>query len=119
MTESLFAECVFPGCTNPADAHGHPCPTCLRECGDYLVRRPDGTPMTADQQPERDNRARDADADQWAILSPALTARADRALNIEAGHQVKPGQTCWICEERRSCHRINGRWECRQCQQIQ
>ena len=54
----------------------------------------------------------------------ALAYRAQEQLRIDAaeqhvairtGQQEKPGQTCWLCEERRKCALINGQWECRTC----
>ncbi|TKV35314.1 hypothetical protein CFA71_24555 [Mycobacteroides abscessus subsp. bolletii] len=30
----------------------------------------------------------------------------------------KAMQVCWMCEERRSCTHIGGRWECDQCRDI-
>lgn len=105
MTGHLFAECALPGCHFPTDTQGHPCPSCMRDCGDYLAHRPDGVAMTADAQAARDRDVRAAYA-------------AQRTVAIENGQEPKPGQQCWICECRRSCHLIDGRWECRDCQQI-
>lgn len=111
----LFPDCAVPGCVNPTDTQGHPCPSCRTAFGDYLTHHKRGVPMTAEQQTARDTEVRAAYSAHRAIEAEADTARD---LAIEAGTQAKPGQTCWICEQRRSCHRIDGRWECRDCQQV-
>lgn len=44
---------------------------------------------------------------------------ADRAVAIAAGKpERKAMQRCWICEQRRTCTRIAGRWECLVCEAI-
>lgn len=37
----------------------------------------------------------------------------------ERGEEERPNQRCWLCEERRTCIRRPGGWECRDCRQIQ
>ncbi|WP_288337391.1 hypothetical protein [uncultured Gordonia sp.] len=102
----LFPDCAVPGCVNPTDTQGHPCPSCRTAFGDYLTHHPHGVPMTAEQQTARDTEVRAAYTAHRAILAEADTTRLARTLAIEAGAHAKPGQTCWICEQRRSCHRI-------------
>lgn len=114
----LFPDCAVPGCAHPTDTQGHPCPSCRTAFGDYLTHHTGGVPMTAEQQTARDTEVRAAYTAQRAIMSETDTARVTRTLAIEDGTQAKPGQTCWICEQRRACHHIAGRWECRDCQQV-
>lgn len=119
MTGHLFAECALPGCHFLTDTQGHPCPSCVRDCGDYLAHRPDGVAMTSDAQAARDRDVRAAYAAQQQLSVGAVdVARGERTAAIEHGREPKPGQQCWVCECRRSCHLIDGRWECRDCQQI-
>ncbi|TSD93761.1 hypothetical protein FOS14_22120 [Skermania sp. ID1734] len=80
------------------------CTTCCAEFGPFLTttaNRPGVTgPVlpagTADPHLEQHQRRRD----QHDGLAP------------------KPNQTCWLCEERRTCMRIDGRWECMRCRAV-
>ncbi|MEO9330186.1 hypothetical protein [Gordonia aurantiaca] len=118
MTLELFPRCVLPGCINLVATQGHPCSECRTIFGDMLHHRPGGTPLTAHQQHERD-------ADTLAAYKARLLVDPDperrryaRNQASEAGEIPKPNQMCWLCEERRTCTKIAGRWECRTCQQI-
>ena len=112
-SNELFPRCALPGCANPTDTQGHPCGTCRRDFNTLLRHNPAGTPMSATAQADRDQAVHHA-----YTLQAELAAAGDRALAIETGHRDKPGQVCWLCEERRSCIRVHGRWECRTCRHI-
>ncbi|MFW0797630.1 hypothetical protein AAFP30_27760 [Gordonia sp. CPCC 205515] len=107
----LFPDCPLPGCINLTHRQGHPCRQCLASFGDFLAHTPAGTPLTAAVQQQRD---RDTIAAYRAQHEPAV----ERSLAIEAGQQTKPNQLCWLCDERRACVRVAGRWECGQCRHI-
>ena len=122
----LWPRCALPGCPNPTTAQGHPCPDCQQHMGGYLRHHPGGTPLTADTQAQRDNDIRAAYTAQRTLATDpeatepkarAITA-AERHLAITAGDRTKPGQLCWLCEQRRACTRIAGRWECADCRHI-
>ncbi|GAB89073.1 hypothetical protein [Gordonia rhizosphera] len=112
MSERLFPDCPLPGCVNPTTRQGQPCPGCLHSFGDYLAHTPGGQPLTAPAQADRDHATRAAYRTQLDITA------VERTLAISAGQQAKPGQTCWLCTERRACIRVDGRWECRDCTTI-
>lgn len=111
MTASMFPQCPLPGCRNLTHRQGHPCSDCVRSFGAYLTHTPAGDPLTATQQADRDTATLAAYTVQHALA-------VDRTLAIEAGNQAKPGQTCWLCEQRRTCRRVGGRWECAGCQTV-
>jgi hypothetical protein len=102
MTITLFPECVLPGCKNLVEAIGHPCSDCLAAFGpDSLIQIRPGRPLTEDQIAERDDYTRAAYA-------------AQRATGVEA----KRNQTCWLCEQRRTCTKQEHGWECDACRRI-
>jgi hypothetical protein len=44
-----------------------------------------------------------------------------QAATVAAAQQVSPrkrNQSCWLCEERRTCTSTAGRWECADCQSL-
>ncbi|WP_158540015.1 hypothetical protein [Williamsia limnetica] len=55
----LFARCVLPGCTRPADEQGHPCPDCARAFTGYLHPAA-APPLTEAEQHDRDEHIRAA-----------------------------------------------------------
>ncbi|MDS1116365.1 hypothetical protein RD149_21715 [Gordonia westfalica] len=83
-----------------------------------LHHNPDGDPLTAEQQQARDTETRAAYNARLLADPDPLRRRAARDLAAEQGEISKQNQLCWLCEERRRCTRINGRWECSTCQQI-
>ncbi|MCZ4553675.1 hypothetical protein [Gordonia rubripertincta] len=107
----LFARCVLPGCTHPADEQGHPCPDCSRAFTGYLHPAA-ARPVTEAEQHDRDEHIRAA---QRAHLTVAAAAAA---ADTTGEALTKPNQRCWLCDERRTCTRISGQWECRQCQTV-
>lgn len=94
MTLEMFPSCPVAGCTNRVAAQGDPCNECRRAFGPMLRENTDRPPMTA------------------------ATQRHQRAAAIDAGQQTKPGQTCWLCEQRRTCTLTAGQWECATCVDI-
>lgn len=114
ITGEPFPRCALPGCTNPTDTQGHPCGQCRRDFGTFLRHNPDAQPMTADAQTARDQPIRTA----YRTQDHAHLEAADRLRAVETGEQPKPGQTCWLCEQRRLCVLVAGQWECRDCRQI-
>ena len=103
-TGRLFADCVLPGCDLPVEQVGQPCPDCLAAFGDRLQRRPEGRPLTAAEIEARDAEVEQAYADARRHLDGPL--EGDRRQN----------QTCWLCQERHTCTRRAGGWECDSCQ---
>ena len=100
----LFPVCVLPGCGLPAGQVGEACPDCRAAFGDRLQRRPSGTPMTTAQIEERDTEVKQA----YAAMRRKVNGPAE-------GERVR-NQICWLCEERRTCTRRDGAWECDSCQ---
>ena len=112
ITGELLPRCALPGCANPTDTQGHPGGQCRRDFGPFLRHNPGGQPMTADVHTARDH---DVALAYRAQEQLRIDAAAEQHLAIQTGQQEKPGQTCWLCEERRKCALINGQWECRTC----
>lgn len=135
----LLTRCALPGCGQPVAGAGEVCSGCIQACGPYLTRRkprPGITPeQIADELAERDRGTLAAYAAQSAVIThadnPAAQWLAKRHIetHVKASAQVvkiieavevrKSNQLCWLCEERRACTHIAGRWECDKCQGIQ
>ncbi|SIE39074.1 hypothetical protein [Mycobacteroides abscessus] len=134
----LLARCALPGCPDVVTAPGDVCAGCVQACGPYLARReprPEVTPeQVADELAERDRGTIAAYAAQAAAVAdadPAVEWLAKRRVEkhvtvhpevlkvIEAVEVRKSNQLCWLCEERRACTHIEGRWECDKCRSIQ
>lgn len=120
LTGYTGPRCVVGGCSNPAAASTLPCKECLIVFGPMLAQT-SGPGMTDEQVRERDEATRRAMAEQAAT---AASVEAHRRRNAElvgddALGMEKQGQTCWCCEERRTCVRVErfGRieWQCRAC----
>lgn len=94
---TLTPECVLPGCHEPAILAGDACQGCRDAFGPMLVERPDLPGLTAESIEARDGKVRAAYAQQ-----------RDET-------KRKQNQVCWLCEERRTCALIDGRWECDGC----
>lgn len=100
---SLWSTCILPGCTTPTATDGQPCDGCRTALGPMLRHQDDGAPITADQCAKRDAETVDAYSTQ---------------AQIAAGHTPPVGrrnQRCWLCDQRRTCTTVDGRWECRNC----
>lgn len=99
---TLLPECVLPGCHEPVVALGEPCTGCLEAFGPHLVptsRRA----ITAEAIAERDAGVHQ----MYVAMLTALAAPVER--------ERKQNQTCWLCEERRTCTLVSRRWECDAC----
>lgn len=128
-TLSLWATCIVPGCRQPVADALDVCSTCRTVFGDYL-RETDRPPSyTIADIEDRDADVTAAYLAQFALrTAPAEidTASAEyrravveaRTVGQAAGKEEKPGQRCWLCEERRTCIRRERGWECRACRQI-
>lgn len=125
---SLWETCILPGCRQPVAEELDVCQTCRTVFGDYL-HETDRTPSytTADLD-RRDTELREmyrllsrhtfdpdtADTEQYRRATKLTTTALQKR-----GEEERPGQRCWLCEERRMCIRRPGGWECRDCRQIQ
>ncbi|AVJ50273.1 hypothetical protein I5J36_gp57 [Mycobacterium phage Mendokysei] len=117
MTDTLFASCVLPGCQNLVAEVGGPCDDCLAAFGPMLVRNEGGRRMTAEQIAERDSYVSAAYALQLAApTSPKLVAA--ESADAEDGPERRRNQTCWLCEERRTCTKRPQGWECDECRTV-
>ena len=99
---TLIPECVLPGCHEPVIAEGEPCAGCIEAFGPHLVPVA-RAPITATVIAERDAAT---SAAYVAMLTP-------EAAPVES--ERKQNQRCWLCEERRTCTLVAGRWECDGC----
>lgn len=128
-TLSLWATCIVPGCRQPVADELDVCGTCRTVFGDYLRETDRPRSYTIADIEARDAGVRAAYLAQFALRSvPAEidTASAEyrravveaRTVAQAAGEAEEPGQTCWMCEQRRSCIRRERGWECRECRQI-
>lgn len=127
----LLTGCALPGCSQPVAGAGQVCEGCIQACGPYLAHReprPGITPeQIADELADRDRDTRaayaaQADAVQWLAkrhVENRVTVCPEVLKVIEAVEVRKSNQLCWLCEERRACTHIDGRWECDKCQGIQ
>lgn len=51
MTDTLFPDCVLPGCRNPAVGQGTPCDPCRATWGPYLLAPGQKNPWLPDTEP--------------------------------------------------------------------
>lgn len=102
-------ECCLPACTEPSPAVGQPCNGCRATFGSYLVqsdRAAPGAEVLAAELAARDEGIRE----QY---------RAQRALAAaQPEPERKQNQTCWLCDEKRTCTRLPGGWECDRCREV-
>jgi hypothetical protein len=146
-TLSLFAECPLPGCRNPVDDPRWPCGQCEKDLAGYI--RPSGAERPAEvvvaELAERDQAVAAVYAERREMtplpepeapapgLAPAQPAGAgdermaaiQRAARQDLGEERKPGQLCWVCEERRLCRKDpeflgtgDERWICKECEAV-
>lgn len=127
--ESLFAECIIPGCTQPVTHELTPCQTCRTIFGPMLQEADRPPSYTAADLAERDAGTAAAYRMMRALPTAAQhndldtergrrTAEHEKAAAQERGEAEKANQTCWLCEERRTCLLRPQGWECRQCREI-
>ena len=100
----LFAACVLPGCTNLVEVVGQPCADCVAAFGGMLraTGRERDAAQIAAEIAERDAYVREAYQQQRAIA---------------ATPERKAMQVCWLCTERRTCTKVDSRWECDGCRE--
>ena len=82
----MFTGCVLAGCSNIVAEDGEICSQCRRIFGDMI------RPVSERERAEQPRPA--------ATGAQVLTRR---------------NQRCWLCEQRRTCTRVGGQWECRGC----
>lgn len=106
----LYSECGLPACRNPVVDAGHPCDCCRAD-----FTGPDGWRITANGEGVLET------AEQVAHRKAAQAAAQARALTPAprpGDGQRKANQTCWLCEQRRTCTSTPAGWECDACQQV-
>jgi hypothetical protein len=99
--------CPLPGCANETP-DGAPCDECRGAFGSALrpATQPTRRPMTDAELDARDQAMRDAYA----------TRR--RKLHHPVEQERRANQLCWMCDQRRTCTLVLGRWECTDCQGV-
>ncbi|WP_299577536.1 hypothetical protein [uncultured Williamsia sp.] len=107
----LFARCPLPGCSRFTDVQGQPCDDCRKAFGEMIAHTPGGAPLTAADQAARDAETLAAYSGHTAIIAAAVDQTGDDA---DEG-VTRSNQLCWLCDQRRRCTRVDGRWECRDC----
>ena len=112
-TLSLFPTCVLPGCHQVVAETGAVCAECVAVFGECLVFG-DGPAMTEEHIEARD---RDTAAVYRAMLE--IAANPNPEPRPEPEPERKRNQTCWLCEERRTCTREPMGWECATCKEIE
>ncbi|MGN5240848.1 MULTISPECIES: hypothetical protein [unclassified Rhodococcus (in: high G+C Gram-positive bacteria)] len=111
-TESLFAVCILPGCTQPVADELTPCQTCRTLFGPMLQETDRPRTLTHADIEARDNHVR-------AIYrARRLHTPATQTTDTEPTTTRRANQWCWICEQRRICTQTPQRWEWRDCLQI-
>lgn len=103
----LFARCPLLGCDTPTATQGQPCDGCRTAFGDMIAHTPGGEPLTAQDQAARDAETLAAYSGHAAIAAAAAEEAGDG--------ETRSNQRCWLCDQRRRCTRVDGRWECRDC----
>jgi hypothetical protein len=137
-TLSLFAECPLPVCGNLVSDPGELCGECERATAGYIRRvptppEPDITPgppppdLLVTENAESVPEAAEVPEEVRLLLAKheaGATAAARHAAQ-DRGEEYKPGQVCWVCEERRLCRKDpeflgtrDERWICRECEAI-
>jgi hypothetical protein len=98
----LFTPCAIPTCETPVIESGEVCTGCLDAFGHMLQAR-SAAPCVSPQ------------------LDPAHSAgiseqnRTSRTSSASTDELKRAQRWCWLCEERRTCTKVRGRWECRGC----
>lgn len=99
-----FPTCVLPACASPVDEAGQACPGCVEAFGPWL-RVVEGPVMTPEEINARDEAIRAA-------------VRAQVVRIVAPDPECRQNQTCWLCEERRTCTRTASGWECDTCGEV-
>ncbi len=98
----LFTPCAIPTCETPVIESGDVCPGCQDAFGHMLQTRP---PVPREVSPQLEA--------AHTVEIPAGNTAIPTASTNDPDRKAK--QTCWLCEERRTCQKVRGRWECRSC----
>lgn len=101
----VMPTCVLPGCTTPVADPTRPCEDCLTGFGDWLRESPDAVPLTPELISARDREVVAAYAAQTGV-------------QVSTEPQRRRNQTCWLCEERRTCTHTSQGWECDTCREV-
>lgn len=110
---SLFPTCVLPGCTQMVPETGGVCDECVEVFGECLAFG-DGPGMTEEQIEARDKGTAELyRAMREIAANPIPEPRPEPEL------ERKRNQTCWLCEERRTCTQMPMGWECDTCKEIE
>ncbi|BAH56149.1 hypothetical protein ROP_pKNR-00570 (plasmid) [Rhodococcus opacus B4] len=96
----LFISCAVPTCDFPVVEPGDVCTGCQDEFGHMLRARPAAPCVSPQLDP----------AHSAGIPEQNRTSRTSSATD-----ELTRSQRCWLCEERRTCTKVRGRWECRGC----
>ncbi|QBP31179.1 hypothetical protein SEA_ARGIE_62 [Mycobacterium phage Argie] len=114
--QTAFPSCAMPGCRNIV-ADGGLCTECQTAFGDWV--RPSTFPPTPPEVLEaREARYREVMAERARMVTEGLVLRRPAPVEAPVEDERKPGQTCWMCEERRTCTKVEGRWECDKCRDV-
>lgn len=120
---SLFAECPLPLCRNPVGDPGELCGACEKATAGYIRRVPAPEPL-GDVEPEAAP-VREPRLVQLVEARDKRMTAIERASRQDLGEEHKPGQLCWVCEERRLCRKDpeflgtrDERWICKECEAI-
>ncbi|MFZ2178213.1 MAG: hypothetical protein WAW17_30150, partial [Rhodococcus sp. (in: high G+C Gram-positive bacteria)] len=97
----LFTPCAVHACDVPVVEPGDVCTGCQDAFGHMLQPRPTAPCVSPQFEP-----AHSAGIPERNRPSP--TAGASEPTR-------RANQTCWLCEQRRTCKTVRGRWECRVC----
>ncbi|WP_234816706.1 MULTISPECIES: hypothetical protein [Mycolicibacterium] len=106
--------CVLPGCSNPVHQQGRPCQECVVAFGDYLLAG-EGPGLTAEQQAARDRETMRGYAMHKPNIETAPEAIPPPRVRAKQEPERKQNQTCWMCEQRRTCTKQEHGWECDEC----
>ena len=98
----LFADCHFHAACGGIVIPGQEvCDTCRTEWG-QLLRPVNTTPNPAVASCEE----------------TVAVQQVERRQQQASGEVPKPGQICWLCEQRRHCVRTAQGWECAECRAV-
>lgn len=119
VQRSLFATCALPGCSNPVSSWGEACPDCVSAFAGFLRPAGDDQPALTEQDlVDRDGDVAQARDCQRAIAAGAALGTTAAVNEARDQPDRRRNQTCWLCEQRRTCCRMPQGWECDACRQV-
>lgn len=107
MQFGLFSQCAAPTCQAPVAQSGDVCDGCRVVFGDMLRKRPATDIDVPDAQAEESSISLHP-----RMAGPGIEGKASAELDTKAN------QICWLCQDRRICAQVDGRWECRVCRDV-